>query len=107
MSTNRKMNIFTHERAGRVLVGLSVLTSVGLSLLSPWFLLAAAGTALNFAISGITDRCLVKSLLIRMGFPGERDVGRAEGIMSGGSAPAPDRAVRLPRPDQRHRVAVN
>lgn len=97
----------THERIGRVLVGVSVLTGIGLSLVSPWFLLISAGTALNFATSGITDRCLVKSLLIRMGFPGERDLGRAEGLVLSGKASAPGRAVRLPRLHDRRRVAVN
>jgi hypothetical protein len=69
----------THERAGRMLAGASVLAGLGLGwLVSPWFLLAAAGTALNLVLSGITDRCAVKNLLIRMGLPGERDLGRAE-----------------------------
>jgi hypothetical protein len=68
----------THERLGRVLAGLTVLAGLGLGLLNAWFLLIAAGTAINLVLSGVTDRCVVKKLLIRMGFPGERDLGRAE-----------------------------
>jgi len=97
----------THERIGRVLVGASVLTGIGLSLVSPWFLLVSAGTALNLAISGITDRCPVKSLLLRMGFPGERDLGRAEGLALAGKVAAPGRAVRLLRAEARRRATVN
>ena len=69
----------THERAGRILAGSAVLTGLVLAqLVSPWFLLAAAATALNLVVSAITDRCAVKSLLIRLGLPGERELGRAE-----------------------------
>ncbi|HOX06588.1 MAG TPA: DUF2892 domain-containing protein [Planctomycetota bacterium] len=68
----------THERVGRVLAGLTVLAGFGLGLLNAWFFLIVAGTAINLVLSGVTDRCVVKNLLIRMGFPGERDVGRAE-----------------------------
>ena len=68
----------THERVGRVLAGLTVLAGLGLGLLDAWFLLIAAGAAANLVLSGVTDRCAVRNLLVRMGFPGERDVGRAE-----------------------------
>ena len=69
----------SHERVGRVLAGLSLMGALALALtVSPWFLLAVAGMALNLALSGITDRCAVKSLLVRLGVPGERDIGRAE-----------------------------
>ena len=71
----------THERVGRVLAGLTVLAGIGLGLLNAWFLLIVAGTAVNLVLSGATDRCVVKNLLIRMGFPGERDVGRAEALL--------------------------
>jgi hypothetical protein len=71
----------SHERAGRMLAGLSVLATLALGCsVSPWFLLATAGVALNLVISAITDRCVVKSLLVRMGLPGERDLGRAEAL---------------------------
>ncbi len=69
----------SHERVGRVLAGLSLMGALALALtVSPWFLLAVAGTALNLVLSGVTDRCAVKSLLVRLGVPGERDIGRAE-----------------------------
>ncbi|MFH1022283.1 MAG: methyltransferase domain-containing protein [Planctomycetota bacterium] len=71
----------THERAGRILAGASLLASLVLAqVVSPWFLLVAAGTGMNLALSGITNRCAVKNLLIRLGFPGERDLGRAEAL---------------------------
>ncbi|MFH1022799.1 MAG: methyltransferase domain-containing protein [Planctomycetota bacterium] len=70
----------THERAGRILAGASLLASLVLAqVVSPWFRLVAAGTGMNLALSGITNRCAVKNLLIRIGFPGERDLGRQEG----------------------------
>ncbi|HOX06269.1 MAG TPA: DUF2892 domain-containing protein [Planctomycetota bacterium] len=79
----------THERAGRALAGGSVVLCLALAwLASPWFLLGAAGTALNLIISAITDRCAVKSLLIGLGLPGERDLGRAEALAGLEAAPA-------------------
>lgn len=69
----------THERMGRLLAGLSVITTVALGYFHhPAWFLGAAGIALNLALSGITDRCAVKDLLVHMGLPGERDLGRAE-----------------------------
>jgi hypothetical protein len=74
----------THERAGRILAGVSLVIPVVLALtVSPWWLLAVAGVGLNLIVSGITDRCLVKDALIRMGLPGEREVGRAEAAQDG------------------------
>jgi len=88
---------FTHERAGRMLAGGSALACLALGwLASPWFLLGAAGTALNLVVSAITDRCLVKSLLIALGLPGERDLGRAEALAASASA----RVDRPPAPTQ-------
>lgn len=75
-----KASVFTHERAGQLLAGTVVMATVALAwLVSPWFLLATAGTALNQVLSGITGRCVVKSLLMGLGMPGERDLGRVEG----------------------------
>jgi hypothetical protein len=69
----------THERAGRILAGFTVLGALALGYFHhPLWLIAVGGAAFNLALSGITDRCLVKDLLIRLGFPGERDLGRAE-----------------------------
>lgn len=69
----------THERVGRILAGLGVLffTALGVAH-SPLWLVAVALTGLNLAQSGITDRCGVKSLLMSLGMPGERDLGRRE-----------------------------
>jgi ubiquinone/menaquinone biosynthesis C-methylase UbiE len=90
--------VFTHERAGRILAGAAVLASLFLAqLVSPWFLLVAAGTAMNLVLSGITDRCAVKRLLLRLGLPGERDLGRAEAVSEATAAAAAARA-EAPRP---------
>jgi hypothetical protein len=79
----RPVRIVTHEQIGRVLAGATVLGAVALAqFVSPWFLLAAVGTGLNLVLSGLTQRCAVKRLLIRMGVPGERDLGRAEAMAS-------------------------
>ena len=69
----------THERLGRALAGGAVLICLTLGwLLHPIWLIGAALTSGNLILSAITDRCAVRSLLIRLGLPGERDVGRAE-----------------------------
>src|SRR5512135_3136763 len=87
--TRRRLAMMTKriscERVVRVLAGLTVLGSLGLGRLHhPLWLIAAAGTALDLLFSGIIDRCVVRSLLVRMGFPRERDLGRAGAIGSRG-----------------------
>ncbi len=72
---------FSHERFGRGLAGLFVLVSAGLGLVhTPYWLFVTLGIAINLMISSLTDRCPVKSLLVRLGVPGERDLGRAEAL---------------------------
>ena len=67
------------ERIGNMLAGTSVLATVALGyFLSPLWLLATAGIALNLMVTSVLNRCVVKSLLTRMGIPGERDIGRRE-----------------------------
>ena len=108
MPTVRKMEVFTHERAGRVLAGATMLLAVALGFLHhPGWLLVAAGTGLNLVLSGITDCCAVKRLLIRMGFPGERDVGRAEAIRSSRPASSAKAASRPGRAATHEEAAVN
>ncbi len=69
----------THERLGRALAGGAVLISLLLGWLHhPVWLIGAALTSGNLILSAITDHCAVRSLLVRLGLPGERDVGRAE-----------------------------
>jgi hypothetical protein len=86
MGTSR----MTHERVGRLLAGVVVIASLGLAYVHhPLWLLGVAGTALNLVLSAITDRCAVKSLLIRMGLPGERDLGRAEARAEAAARRAP------------------
>ena len=62
-----------------MLAGISLLAALALGYLHhpSWLALGALG-ALNLAVSAVTDRCAVKTLLIRLGFPGERELGRAE-----------------------------
>jgi hypothetical protein len=77
----------TYDRLGRLLAGLSILVALTLAhFVSPWFLLAAVGTGLNLVFSGITDRCAIRNLMIRLGIPGERDLGRAE-VVGGARKP--------------------
>ena len=69
----------SRERIGNALAGLSVLGTVALGyFLSPLWFLATAGIAVNLAVTSVLNRCVVKSLLTRLGIPGERDLGRAE-----------------------------
>jgi hypothetical protein len=71
------------ERIGNALAGASVLATVALGYLhDPLWLLATAGIAVNLMLTSVLDRCAVKSLLAWMGIPGERDLGRAEALMS-------------------------
>ncbi|PCJ62348.1 MAG: hypothetical protein COA79_04590 [Planctomycetota bacterium] len=69
------------ERVARVLVGTSVL----LILVSGYFLhmgfyLFFIGMALNLIQSGITDKCVVKNILEKIGFVSERKLGKSENI---------------------------
>ena len=79
--TERERDPVTHERFGRGLAGLTVMATVVLGYVhSPYWLLVALGVAANLTLSALTDRCAVKNLLIRLGLPGERDLGRAEAL---------------------------
>jgi hypothetical protein len=103
--TSKRLVILTHERVGRFLAGLSVIATVTLAWLwSPWCLLATAAVAMNLVVSAITDRCVVKNLLIRLGFPGERDVGRADATLHG---LAEEEAPSFRRVVNRARMPVN
>lgn len=69
-------NRLTREQVGRVMAGVSVLACTALAVLhDPLWLVPNALIAFNVAQSGLTERCLVKSVLARLGFPGEREVG--------------------------------
>ncbi len=77
----RKPSPISHERAGRILAGLVVLTTLTLGYFHhPLWFLPAVGICSNLIFSGITDRCAVRDhLLIKLlGLPGERDIGRKE-----------------------------
>ncbi len=68
---------WSHERVGRLLAGAGVLFFSALAwLANPAWIIAIILIALNLTQSAVTERCGVKSLLIRLGFKGERDLGR-------------------------------
>ena len=95
------------ERVGNALVGVLILALIALTLCHSrhwlWGLAIMAG---NLIVTAIADRCPVKSLLIRLGMVGERDLGRAEG---GGAAwRIPENGIRgrfLPNRPKRGRMA--
>jgi hypothetical protein len=100
--------VVTHERIGRLIAGVSLLASVALGYFHhPAWLLLAAGTAINLAVSGLTGHCPVKRLLLRMGFPGERDVGRAEAIGQLAESPPARSASRLVPAESHEKAVVN
>ncbi len=69
----------SHERAGRLLAGGSVLVFTSLAwMVDPLWLIPLGLVGLNLLASGATDTCLVKGALVAMGLPGERELGRAE-----------------------------
>lgn len=65
----------THERVGRSLAGLSILLFTFIAyFFDIGFLAVTTLIALNLIQSGITNKCLVKSMLIKLGFPGEKEL---------------------------------
>ncbi len=73
--------LITHERFGRGLAGVAVMVTATLGIMhSPHWLWVTMGVAFNLTFSAVTDRCPVKSALIRMGMIGERELGRAEAL---------------------------
>ena len=78
------------DRTGRLLAGASVALVVSLAAVhSPWWLLACAPICINLMQSAITDRCVVKDLLIRLGLPTERELGPQRGDSTGRRASPP------------------
>lgn len=73
----------SNERVGRLLAGLTI---VALSLLarfqSPLWLIGMVMVGVNLAQSGVTEQCLIKRVLLALGFRCERDLGRAEAEMA-------------------------
>lgn len=100
--------VITHERVGRVVAGVSLLASVALGFFHhPAWLLVTSGTALNLVVSGLTGRCPVKSLLLRIGIPGERDVGRAEAQREAAAEQLRNFAGPVNRVAAREKAAIN
>lgn len=68
---------FSCERAGRILAGCGFIAGAifGYVHHPAWFFIMGFGTAFNLILSGITDRCAVKSMLVKLGLPSERELG--------------------------------
>ncbi|PCJ59511.1 MAG: hypothetical protein COA79_10720 [Planctomycetota bacterium] len=67
----------THERVGQMLSGISLLiTTIAGLFLSPLFFIGTAMICLNLILAGITGKCVFKNMMIKMGIPGEQDLGR-------------------------------
>lgn len=84
LSLTRPFNWYTwinnsgvsHERFSRILVGSSVLSILAMGyFFNPYCYYLFLALAINLIQSGITEKCLVKDLLIKIGFKGERELG--------------------------------
>jgi hypothetical protein len=63
------------------LAGTGVLLFGALAVLhDPQWIAGIMAIAINLLQSGVTNRCGVKALLVSLGFPGERELGRADGL---------------------------
>ncbi len=81
------------DRYGRLLAGLGIMlfTLMGL-LLHPLWLLATLFSAINLILTSITDRCPIKSLLLRMGAKEREDLFLPGGTIR--THPSPEPALR-------------
>lgn len=69
----------SNEQAGRIVAGISVIFVFLLAEAHhPWWYFALLGIGANLVVSGVTNRCPVRTLLIHLGFAPERTLGRAE-----------------------------
>lgn len=73
----------SYERIGGVFLSFSIISSLALGLfVHHAFYLVQVGIACNLIQSSITEKCLIKSALIKVGFLGEKDLGRNEVLSS-------------------------
>lgn len=71
---------WSRERLARLLTGISISIFLLLTFIyGRVWLIPLVSVGLNMLQSGITEKCLIKYLMVRMGIPGERDMGRIEG----------------------------
>jgi hypothetical protein len=69
----------SNEQMGRVIAGLSVGLVVALGTFHhTWWYVALVGIGANLVVSGVTNRCPFRTLLLHLGFPLERDLGRQD-----------------------------
>jgi hypothetical protein len=65
----------SHERIGRGLTGFGIVLFYLLGFfVHPFFHLCNLLIAVNLFQSSISNKCMIKNLLISLGFPGERDI---------------------------------
>jgi hypothetical protein len=69
----------THERAGRALAGTSILLFLGLGyFINSVFYIFVMAICFNLIQSAFTNKCIVKTILIRLGLPGEAEMALQE-----------------------------
>jgi hypothetical protein len=82
-ATPSALQKISHERIGRGLAGSSIILFCLLGIfVHPYFHLFNLLISLNLLQSAFTDKCLIKSTLISLGFPGERELGKRDGTHS-------------------------
>ncbi len=63
------------DRYGRLIAGLSILFCTALSILhSTWWMWGALACGANLLITSLTDRCVLKALLLRLGAREREDI---------------------------------
>lgn len=76
---SRGRKAISYEQVSHVILGLLLLGITALAYWhSPLWLLALIIIGVNLIQSSLTGWCVVKSLLVAIGIPGERDLGRQE-----------------------------
>ncbi|MBT3185531.1 MAG: radical SAM protein [Nitrospina sp.] len=73
--------ISSKVRDGRILTGFSVLATVLLGYFHhPLWFLPTIVTAIGLIVSGVTGHSFVKSIMTKIGFPGEQNLGQADAV---------------------------
>lgn len=75
LSNSSNLQKISHERIGRGLAGFGIVLFYLLGIfIHPSFHLCNLLIAINLFQSSISEKCLIKNLLISLGFPGEREI---------------------------------